>query len=195
MNKPTYAPLLNSIAVNEAKGQRLLQTWAAATRDEQLKSVLEFVAIREGEHAMAFTKRLCELGCEVDESSAYQVFKDFDSLLACAASAAGDAEKVAMLAGDDDGEAGRDPFRGFFKDTSIDPQTGALLGRFIAEERDSGRRLKAAYDRVRASAEDAVAPKAMPTAGGELADLRTCIAELREDIAKLRKKVKKMQQL
>ena len=196
MNKPSYAPLLNSIAVNEGKGQRLLQTWAAATPDEQLKSVLEFVAIREGEHAMAFTKRLCELGCEVDEASAYQVFKGFDSLLTCAASDASDAEKFAMLADDDgageDGAEARDPFRGFFKDTSIDPQTGALLGRFIAEERDSGRRLKAEYDRVRASA---AAPPAGMAAGNEMAELRSCIAELRQDVAKLRKKVKKLQQL
>lgn len=195
MNKPSYVPLLNSIAVNESKGQRLLQTWAAATPDPQLKSVLEFVAIREGEHAMAFTKRLCELGCEVDEASAYQVFKDFDSLLSCAASDASDAEKVAMLAGNDDAGDGRDPFRGFFKDASIDPQTGALLGRFIAEERDSGRRLKAEYDRVRSNGAGAALRDPQDMAGGELTELRSCIAELRDDIAKLRKKVKKIQQL
>ena len=30
-----------------------------------------------------------------------------------------------------------DVFDGFFRDHTIDPQTGALLGRYIAEERDS----------------------------------------------------------
>ena len=58
MSKPSYLPLLNSIAVNEAKGEELLQTWADATKDKDLKAALEFVAIREGEHAMAFTKRM-----------------------------------------------------------------------------------------------------------------------------------------
>ncbi|MDA1074891.1 MAG: hypothetical protein O3A63_09065, partial [Proteobacteria bacterium] len=94
MGKPTYLGLLNSIAVNEAKGEKLLKTWADATSDEQLKSALAFVAIREGEHAWAFTKRMCELGYEVDEGNAFQVFKDFDGLLACASSNATDAEKV-----------------------------------------------------------------------------------------------------
>jgi len=61
MGKPSYIGLLNSIAVNEAKGQVLLQTWADHTDDERLRATLEFVAIREGEHAWAFTKRLCEL--------------------------------------------------------------------------------------------------------------------------------------
>ena len=33
-----------------------------------------------------------------------------------------------------------DQFARFFEDTTIDPQTGELLGRYIAEERDTGRR-------------------------------------------------------
>ncbi len=199
MSKPSYLGLLNSIAVNEAKGQVLLQTWADHTADEQLRATLEFVAIREGEHAWTFTKRLCELGYAVDETRAFQVFKDFDGLLACAASDASDAEKVALLAGDGSDDDSNDPFRGFFNDTSIDPQTGALLGRYIAEERDSGRRLRAEYDRVRATAEAAAADVvAAPTQNGhsnyeiELDEMRRCIAELQEDIAALRKKVKKL---
>jgi hypothetical protein len=193
IDKPTYAPLLNSIAVNEAKGQRLFSAWAHATADAQLRSVLEFVAIREGEHAMAFTKRLCELGCEVDDESAYPFFDDFDGLLACAASDASDAEKVGMLTGGDSGEAqGTDPFRGFFNDRSIDPQTGALLGRFIAEERDSTRRLKAEYERVCADGAVPLGQAGATATPDEFAELRTCIAELRADVAKLAKKVRKL---
>jgi len=185
MSKPTYVPLLNSIAVNEAKGERLLGTWANATRDAQLKAALKFVAIREGEHAMAFTKRMCELGYEVDEASAYQVFKDFDGLLACAASDATDAEKVAMLTGGENGGGEqRDPFRGFFNDTSIDPETGALLGRYIAEERDSGRRLRAEYDRVCSGANGATAD--------DLTALTACVGELRAEIKKLSKRLERI---
>lgn len=187
MSRPTYLPLLNSIAVNEAKGERLLQTWANSTRDPQLKSVLEFVAIREGEHAMAFTKRMCELGYEVDEKSAYQVFKDFDSLLECASSDASDAEKVAMLAGDAGGDGeGKDPFRGFFNDTTIDPQTGGLLGRYIAEERDSGRLLGSQYDRIRSEG------GRVSDTDARIAELSECVATLQAEVAKLNKKIKKL---
>ncbi len=179
MSKPTYIPLLNSIAVNEAKGEILLQAWADATRDPELKSTLQFVAIREGEHAKAFTKRLCELGYEVDEASAYQVFSDFDSLVTCAASDASDAEKVEMLTGGTgSGEAARDPFGGFFKDTSIDPETGSLLGRYIAEERDSGRRLRTEYARICGNTNPS-------SAAVDVAKLAAQVGELRGEVAKL----------
>ena len=118
------------------------------TKDESLAQALRFVAIREGEHAMAFTKRMCELGHAVCEEKAYQVFKDFDGLVACVKSSISDAQKIERLQGRRGNEERKDPFTGFFNDTTIDPQTGELLGRYIAEERDSGRRLKAEYDRV-----------------------------------------------
>jgi len=185
MSELSYIPLLNSIAVNEAKGEKLLKTWADTTKDAKLKAALQFVAIREGEHAMAFTKRMCELGYEVCEEKAYQVFKDFDGLLACACSDATDAEKVVMVTGGNRGNGEeRDPFRGFFNDTTIDPETGALLGRYIAEERDSGRRLKAEYDRVCAGANGTAG---MPA---DVAELAACVSELRDEVAKLRRKLK-----
>lgn len=185
MSAPTFLPLLNSIAVNEAKGQKLLGAWAAATQDADLKTALTFVSIREGEHAMAFTKRMCELGHAVDEASAYQVFKNFDDLLACACSDATDAEKVEMLTrGDSEQGERKDPFRNFFKDPSIDPQTGALLGRFIAEERDSGRRLKAEYDRVRAEGRGTRKP-----AMDEIASLKACVSSLEAELKSLRKMI------
>jgi len=204
MGKPTYLPLLNSIAVNEAKGEELLRTWARTTRDRQLRGVLEFVAIREGEHAKAFAKRMCELGYEVDEDSAYQVFKDFDGLIECVSSNASDGEKVATLGGLD-GEDRPDPFRGFFNDTTIDPLTGELLGRYIAEERDSGRRLRAEYERVCAEATEAgSSARAAAEPGGHdneilmvslksgVKELADCVAGLQDDIAKLRREVKKL---
>ncbi len=184
MNSPTYMPLLNSIAVNEAKGYQLLNCWATTTQDPQLKSALQFVAIREGEHAAAFTKRMCELGCAVDEKSAYQVFKNFDEQLACAGSNITDAEKVAFLTRGEKPEGERkDPFRSFFRDTTIDPQTGELLGRYIAEERDSGRRLRAEYDRVCAAAD----PK--KPAMDDIASLKACVMSLESELQQLRKMI------
>lgn len=181
--QPTFLPLLNSIAVNECKGEQLLNAWADATPDKQLAETLRFVAIREGEHSWAFTKRMCELGHAVCEETAYQVFKDFDALLACVKSPISDAEKVARLRGDNSGNESadaserKDPFRGFFNDTSIDPITGALLGRYICEERDSGRRLQAEYDRV------CGAGHAQST---ELAEIKACMEALRQEISELK---------
>lgn len=179
MNEPTFLPLLNSIAVNECKGEVLLSAWADTTPDEELAATLRFVAIREGEHAAAFTKRMCELGHAVCEETAFQVFKDFEGLVACVKSDLSDAEKVTRLGGGGDRSERADPFRGFFNDTTIDPQTGALLGRYIAEERDSGRRLQAQYDRVCATGQ---APQS------EMAELKSCIEELQREVASLKKK-------
>ena len=177
MSEPTYLPLLNSIAVNESKGHTLLDAWASTTKDAALVQALRFVAIREGEHAMAFTKRMCELGHAVCEDTAYQVFKDFDGLVACVKSSMTDAQKIERLRGGNRGDGQRkDPFRGFFNDTTIDPQTGELLGRYIAEERDSGRRLEAEYDRV----------CGMKQGSSEISELRACVDELRREVAKLK---------
>lgn len=178
MSEPTYLALLNSIAVNECKGEALLSAWADATSDAELAATLRFVAIREGEHAAAFTKRLCELGHEICEDTAYQVFDDFEGLLAFLGSDVSDRDKIARFQGGADGaEERRDPFRGFFNDTSIDPETGALLGRYICEERDSGRRLQAQYQRVRGAAgRDA-----------EIDALRAQIADLRRTVEDLKR--------
>ena len=186
MTEPTYLPLLNSIAVNECKGEALLSAWAATTKDKALADALRFVAIREGEHSLAFTKRMCELGHAVCEEKAYQVFKDFDALLACVKSDATDMQKIERLTSgtrverraeqSGDKKNQRDAFTRFFDDTTIDPQTGELLGRYIAEERDSGRRLRKEYDRVCSAG----------VQSSELAELRARVDALREEVARLR---------
>jgi hypothetical protein len=186
MAKPSYLPLLNTIAVNEKKGELFLSAWAETTDDDDLAATLRFVAIREGEHAWAFTKRMCELGYSVSEKDAYQVFEDFDALLDCVCSDASDAEKVAHINGTLGGDS-KDPFARLFEDTTIDPQTGALLGRYIAEERDSGRRLQAAYDAVldkagRSDDNGASAPRSE-----ELDELRATIKALKKEVKALKR--------
>ena len=44
-----------------------------------------------------------------------------------------------------------DVFASFFDDTTIDPVTGALMGRYIAEERDTGRMLRACHAELAAT--------------------------------------------
>jgi rubrerythrin len=152
--KPTFLGLLNAIAVGEQRGCELLSAWAAVTPDARLRDTLEFVAAREREHGAAFAKRMIELGYRVRETER----KNFEAALALAGSAKRDTKKFRKILGyrpePDDGEpAPDDPLDTLFDDRSIDPETGALLGRFIAEERDSERRLRADFERLRAQRE------------------------------------------
>lgn len=153
-DKPSYLGLLNAIAVAEQRGFELLDAWRQATPDARLAGVLQQVAIREREHAAAFAKRVCELGYEVRQAPS----PEFDDALACAGSTAPDADKfrhVLGYGGPRDGE--EDPLGRVFEDRTIDVQTGALLGRFIAEERDSEQLLRTAWHACRrATDEDTV---------------------------------------
>ena len=99
--------------------------------------MLTTVALREGEHGKAFAKRMCELGFSLVPKS--------DGKGAQRAKIAGskkltDLEKFQQLdLGVPPVDGKPDIFAGMFADSTIDIQTGALLGRYIAEERDSGR--------------------------------------------------------
>jgi rubrerythrin len=146
---PSYVKVLNAIVGGERRGHALFDAWAATTSDAELRHTLTTVAIRECEHAAAFTKRLCELGYEVKDEPA----GDFASRLATLRSNASDVEKFESVFGY--GRERRDEGLGsIFDDRTIDPRTGALLGRFIAEERDSRRRLQAAYEKLKRAAAD-----------------------------------------
>ncbi len=144
-DKPSYLGLLNAIAVAEGRGYQLLNTWAECTADADLANALSVIALREQEHAASFEKRICELGYSVRR-------KDdpaFEVRLEEAGSAISDRKKFKRVLGiskkNADSVNQPDQLTGLFNDPSIDIQTGALLGRFIAEERDSGRRLRSAY--------------------------------------------------
>lgn len=157
--KPSYIGVLNAIAVGEDRGYALLSAWGERTPDPSLKSALAIVAIREREHAAVFAKRLCELGFQVRETNPVRFAEQLQHLR----SDADDRTKFELLLGygtdthtpkdtantkEAKDAKDADPLPDLFKDTSIDPVTGALLGRFIAEERDSGRLLRAEYDRL-----------------------------------------------
>jgi len=143
-HKPSYLGLLNAIAVGESRGFALLSTWAACTTNPGVREVLTTVAVREREHGAAFAKRVHELGFSVREKPSERFTTD----LAFAASAADDCTKFEQILryGDTPGE---DQLSRLFKDSTIDPVTGALLGRFIAEERDSERQLRACHNSLK----------------------------------------------
>ena len=140
-SKPTYLGLLNAVAVGELGGEALFNAWAAVTPSEDVRGVLQTVALREAEHARSFAKRIDELGYSVRP-------KDDPGLPGRIATAKSkklsDRQKFEKFGLTYDRE-GPDIFTRFFDDMTIDIQTGELLGRYLSEERDTGRRLKACY--------------------------------------------------
>ncbi len=72
-------------------------------------------------------------------------------LLKIAGSRRSDLRKFAEL-GFGNGPTETDVFDKMFQDKNIDPITGGLLGRYIAEERDSVRRLAAEHERLQKAA-------------------------------------------
>ncbi len=143
-DKPSYLGLLNAISLGESEAGCYFDAWAAATRDDGVRQVITTVGLREKEHGLAFAKRLCELGFgvvprETDEVTAKMA-------IACSTTLS-DKEKFEKLGlGKPVPErVESDVFTRMLQDTTIDIQTGALLGRYIAEERDSGRMLAGCY--------------------------------------------------
>lgn len=148
--KPSYLGLLNAISVAEAEAEGYLNRWADVTPRDDVRQVLRTVALREGEHAKAFAKRICELGFDVRPGEA-----DADRAAVAASTTLTDREKFEKLGlGAEPGD-GPDVFAGMFADSTIDIQTGGLLGRYIAEERDSGRMFRACYQALCADESEA----------------------------------------
>ena len=147
--KPSYLSTLNAIVNGERRGFEFLNAWSEKSRDPDVSLMLKTVALREAEHAAAFEKRMCELGYTLKEKDD----PNFSKTMALASSDTSDVEKFETLGYDkapsDDGE---DQLLQLLADKSIDPQTGALLGRFIAEERDSGKILREAYQCAKGNA-------------------------------------------
>jgi rubrerythrin len=148
--KPSYLGLLNAIALAETRAYTYLTAWAGVTRNDDVRKVLRTVAAREGEHGMTFARRINELGYEVRPKDDPK----FEKVMAISTSALSDLEKMEKLklATLDTGDA-PDIFDGIFKDHTIDIRTGELLGRYIAEERDTARLLRSCYEQLHAAAE------------------------------------------
>lgn len=144
--RPSYLGLLNAISVAEAHAECYLDAWAGATERGDVRRVISTVALREGEHAKAFAKRICELGFDVKQ----RVDPDLERKMEIASSRhLSDREKFEKLglAGPVD-TSEPDIFAGMMADPNIDITTGGLLGRYIAEERDSGRLFRACYEQL-----------------------------------------------
>ena len=179
--KPTYIGTLNAIVNGERQGFELLDCWSTVC-DPEIQSMLKTVALREGEHAATFEKRLCELGFTLKEKRA----EGFDKTLQMIASDMSDMAKFEQLGYDKLGEGdGEDQLLKLLADKTIAPATAGLLGRFIAEERDSLLLLKAAYECTRAKGE----PESPVASDDLLTQVCQQLSELSDEVAKLREKV------
>ncbi len=177
--KPSYLGLLNAIAVAEAEAETYLRQWAELTTRDDVRQVIHAVALREGEHAKAFEKRINELGFELRPGGE----PNADRVAIATSTELSDREKFERLGlGDDPGE-GPDIFAGMFNDTTIDIQTGGLLGRYIAEERDSGRMLRSCYQQL--VADDANGPAADTDGGDALATVTERLDRIEAAVAEL----------
>src|SRR5438094_6567075 len=65
--KPSYLGLLNAVSLAESGAHCYLSAWAGVTKNDDVRAVLRTVAAREGEHGMAFAKRIDELGYCLEE--------------------------------------------------------------------------------------------------------------------------------
>jgi rubrerythrin len=155
-DKPSYLGMLNAIANAERQGYEYLNAWCERATDPDLKATIRIVANREHEHSLAFTKRIDELGFELEPGEVL----DFTKQMEIVTSDCTDYEKAEALGLFERKVDSDEPdiFAGLFKDKTIDIQTGALLGRYIAEERDSGRMVAACAQALKARHNGAGAP-------------------------------------
>jgi hypothetical protein len=190
-NKPAYLGLLNAISLAESEAGVYLEAWANATTDEELAKVLRLVALRESHHGDAFCRRLLELGYplrqKVDPGSPARLAKYANPKIP-------DCEKVPPESSEDSGV--RDAFRDIeigVKEGRFDAMTANMLTWYIAEERDSGRRLKAAYDRVRAQSDGQTHGESTALLdAGPSADAQAIMACMGEGFARLEKSLEKL---
>jgi hypothetical protein len=187
-DKPSYLGLLNAIAVNEARAHQYLQVWIDKTTDPEVEAVLRTVAWREGEHGMSFAKRVNELGYELRDRDDLNLADRLD----VAGSDRTDLEKMEYF-GQDRLDEVLGAFDTIFQDHTIDIQTGALLGRYVAEEFDTARLLRCCYEQLKARQDDATStatgsPSASPSApaSSELAALNDKVDALCRAVDELR---------
>lgn len=189
--KPEYLGLLNAISLAESQAGVYLRAWANVTEDCELAETLRFVAARESNHGETFCRRIAELGFELKPKNDP---KAEEYLLKLANPKVPDCEKIGS-----ERTEGADVFADIDKAIAAgkyDPMTENMLRWYIAEERDSGKRLKKQYDRVRAQMATARPVAAngngAMAAAGPSADAQAIMACMTEGFARLEKTLAKL---
>lgn len=181
--KPKYLGLLNAIANAESAAGVYLTAWADVTPDPDLACTLRLVAARETSHGDVFCRRIAELGFELRKKVDP---KGYEILSKLANPNISDCEKIG-----DREDRETDPFgdiRRRIAEGEFDPMTANLMTWYIAEEIDSGRRLREAYACVREKAGQGK-PAA---AAGPSADAEAIMACMTAGFARLEKSLEKL---
>ncbi|HLZ83420.1 MAG TPA: hypothetical protein VKQ54_07610 [Caulobacteraceae bacterium] len=182
--KPAYLGLLNAISLGESHAGKYLEAWANVTPDEDLACALRFVAARETSHGDVFCRRIAELGYALepkrDPEGAARLAKFADPAIS-------DLEKIGPEREPQDffGEIKKKMAAGEY-----DPMTCNLLEWYIAEEEDSGRRLRDVYACVR---EKAAGGRAKTNgAAGVSGDADAMMACMTQGFSRLEKSIEKL---
>jgi hypothetical protein len=187
--KPPYLGQLNAISLAETSAGVYLRAWADATDDDDLACTLRFVAARESSHGEVFCRRLNELGFDVKPKHDPAAEKRLARL---ANPKIADVDKLPSRA-----EETEDPFadiRAKLDDGVYDPMTANLLTWYIAEEYDSGRRLREAYACVREKANGHARSNGhgAPSPGLPSADAEAIMGCMTAGFARLEKSLEKL---
>ena len=183
--KPSYLGLLNAIALGERNGAELFNCWSSTTTNDEVRAVLHTVALREAEHNLAFEKRLDELGyCVLEKADPTHA----DRMAIAMSATLSDREKLKQLKFvRTETERQNDVFDSMFRNKDLDPQTGGLLGRYIAEERDTGRLLAGCYGALCEMEQSpaAASSTALDDLACQVAEIRSCLSELTASVQAL----------
>lgn len=185
VQKPKYLGLLNAISNAESAAGVYLTAWADVTPDPDLACTLRLVAAREASHGDVFCRRIAELGFELRKKADP---KGYEILAKLANPNISDLEKIG-----DREDRDTDPFgdiRRRIAEGEFDPMTANLMTWYIAEEIDSARRLREAYDCVRERAGGK--RKAAGASDGLSADAEAIMACMTAGFARLEKSLEKL---
>jgi hypothetical protein len=187
LEKPSYLGLLNAISLGESAAGVYLEAWANVTPNAELASTLRLVAARERSHGEVFCRRIAELGYTLRPKANP---RDAEQLAKLANPNISDLEKVP-----DAREEEADPFaeiRRRISEGEFDPMTANLMNWYIAEEKDSGRRLREAYDCVRETSRKGSGKPAAMAAGSPSTDAEAMMACMTAGFARLEKAMEKL---
>jgi rubrerythrin len=186
---PETIELLNAISLGESAAGVYLEAWANATPDQELADALRFVAARESSHGEVFCRRLAELGHDLEMKADPEGAK---RLARYANPKVSDADKV----GPD--RIDNDAVTKFFSETlqkvedgEYDEMTGNLMKWYINEEKDSVRRLRGVYARIRGEAE-CCDEEMMATSAGPSADAEAIMSCMTAGFKSLEKSLEKL---
>jgi rubrerythrin len=177
--KPSYLGLLNGISLAESRGHCWLNAWIEKTPNPEVREVLQMITAREGEHGMAFAKRINELGFELEQKDDPK----FEEQMAIASADCSDIEKFEALGLTDVNDGILTYFDTVFSDHSIDIRTGELLGRYIAEEHDTGRLFKSCYQQLKSAATGASGSSELAALNAKVDALCAAVEQLQETIS------------